>query len=105
MHTIALTQTDFLNLLYLLAAVLFIYGLKMLSKVNTAARGNLISALGMFMACAVTFVYLSGDALVSLVWIVIAVLIGSVIGVVLALKVPMTGMPQMVALFNGFGGI
>ncbi len=105
MHTIALTSADYLNLLYLLAAVLFIYGLKMLSKVKTAARGNLISALGMLLACAVTFVHLRGDTLASLVWIVIAVLIGSVTGMVLALKVPMTGMPQVVALFNGFGGI
>ena len=105
MHTIALAQADYLNLLYLLAAVLFIYGLKMLSKVKTAARGNLISALGMLLACIVTFVHLRDDTLASLVWIVIAVLIGSVTGMVLALKVPMTGMPQMVALLNGFGGI
>jgi len=105
MHTIALIQADYLNLLYLLAAVLFIYGLKMLSKVKTAARGNLISALGMLLACVVTFVHLRDVTLVTLVWIVIAILIGSVTGMVLALKVPMTGMPQIVALFNGFGGI
>jgi len=105
------SDPSYVTLLYLLAAVLFILGLKMLSKVKTAARGNLISSLGMLLACAVTFLLINKDAnpaqnfLVSLAWIAIAVAIGAAIGLVLALRVPMTGMPQMVALLNGFGGI
>ena len=103
--------TNVANLLYLLAAVLFIFGLKMLSNVKTAARGNFVSALGMLLATVVTLVLINQRAepgqnfLISLVWIVIALLIGSVVGLVLALKIPMTGMPQMVGLLNGFGGI
>ena len=77
---------SYVTLLYLLAAVLFILGLKMLSKVKTAARGNLISSLGMLLACAVTFLLINKDAnpaqnfLVSLAWIAIAVAIGAAIG-------------------------
>ncbi len=103
--TFALTKPDILTLAYLLAAVLFIYGLKMLSKVKTAARGNLISATGMLLACVITFFYMSGGQAVRLIWIAIAVAIGGITGLVLALKVQMTAMPQIVALFNGFGGI
>jgi len=98
-------RIDLLNLVYLLAAVLFIFGLKYLSKVKTARRGNLISALGMLLAACVTFFHLSGGEAISLVWIVLALIIGSAIGAVMAFKVPMTGMPQMVGLLNGFGGL
>ncbi len=96
---------DALNLVYLLAAVLFIVGLKMLSKVKTAARGNLVSAVGMLIATAATFFYLTGGQAISLVWIGVAMLLGSGIGLWLATTVQMTAMPQMVALLNGFGGI
>jgi len=110
MHTLASLldaqhRIDLLNLVYLLAAVLFIFGLKGLSKVKTARRGNLISALGMLLAAAVTFFHISGGEAISLVWIVLALIIGSAIGAVMAFKVPMTGMPQMVGLLNGFGGL
>ena len=103
--TLAMTKTNMLDLVYLLSAVCFIVGLKFLSKVNTAKQGNLISSLGMLIASVATFFFLEGGDVISLVWIAIAVLIGSAIGLVLAVKVEMTGMPQMVALFNGFGGI
>jgi proton-translocating NAD(P)+ transhydrogenase subunit beta len=103
--TLALQKTDWLNLVYLLAAVLFYLGLKMLSSVKTARRGNLVSAVGMLVATGATFFYLSGGQAVSLVWIAIALAIGAAVGLVLALRVPMTGMPEMVALLNGFGGI
>ena len=108
---IAFSQTDLINLLYLGAAVLFIFGLKMLTHVKTAARGNQVSSLGMLLAVIVTFLLINQHAhegqsfFVSLIWIAVGVGIGSVIGTLLALKVPMTGMPQMVALLNGFGGI
>ncbi|NBC10217.1 MAG: NAD synthetase [Planctomycetes bacterium] len=110
MHTLASLldaqhRIDLLNLVYLLAAVLFIFGLKYLSKVKTARRGNLVSALGMLLAACVTFFHISGGEAISLIWIVIALIIGSAIGAVMAFKVPMTGMPQMVGLLNGFGGL
>jgi len=94
-----------LNYLYLLAAVLFYFGLKLLSSVKTARRGNAISALGMLLACVITLFYITGATAISLVWVVLAIAIGAGIGMTLAVRVPMTGMPQMVALFNGFGGI
>ncbi len=105
MWTQALTKPDILNLVYLLAAVLFIFGLKQLSAVKTARRGNFISSAGMLMATVATFFFISGGQWISLIWVFIAVLIGAGIGLYLALKIEMTGMPQMVALLNGFGGI
>ena len=102
---LAKQPTDVHNLLYLLAAVLFIFGLKMLSSVKTARRGNLVSSLGMLLAAVVTLFLVGEGEWISLVWITIAVAIGAVAGVLMAVKVPMTGMPQMVALLNGFGGI
>jgi len=111
MPTLALTTSDLLNLGYLAAAVLFIFGLKMLSNVKTAPRGNMISALGMLLACALTLFKVNEQAMpgqsfyISLAWIGGAIAVGALIGVMLAVKVEMTGMPQMVALFNGFGGI
>jgi NAD(P) transhydrogenase subunit beta len=98
-------KPEIINLLYLLAAVLFIVGLKRMSAVKSAANGNLISAVGMLLATVVTFFYLTGPQAISLVWIAAALAIGTVAGLLLALRVSMTGMPQMVALLNGFGGI
>ncbi len=103
--TLALTTKDWLGLTYLLAAMLFYLGLKMLSKVTTARRGNLVSALGMLVAIAATFFQISGGESISLIWIVIAILIGGGGGLILAVRVPMTGMPEMIALLNGCGGI
>jgi NAD(P) transhydrogenase subunit beta len=103
--TLAIGKPGWLALVYLLAAVLFIFGLKMLARVRTAARGNMISALGMLLAVIATFFYISGGQWISLIWIVLALAIGATIGAAMAIKVPMTGMPQMVAIFNGFGGL
>ncbi|MEX0655560.1 MAG: NAD(P)(+) transhydrogenase (Re/Si-specific) subunit beta [Phycisphaeraceae bacterium] len=111
MHTFAITTTDVVNLAYLLAAVLFIFGLKMLSHVKTARQGNLVSAVGMLIAAVVTLFLVNQNAmpgqshLISFLWIGVALAMGSVIGLFLALKVQMTAMPQMVALLNGFGGL
>ncbi|HXH28218.1 MAG TPA: NAD(P)(+) transhydrogenase (Re/Si-specific) subunit beta [Candidatus Polarisedimenticolia bacterium] len=91
----------FINLAYLLAAVLFIYGLKMLSSPRTAVRGNLLGALGMLIAIVVTLV---NGQILSYTMIVVGLLVGSALGAVLALRIHMTAMPQMVALLNGFGG-
>ena len=86
---------------YLVAAVLFILGLKGLSHPRSAVRGNMMGALGMLLAIVVTLV----DAeVMNWVWIVAGIAAGSVIGAALALTIKMTAMPQLVGLFNGFGG-
>ena len=89
------------NLIYLAAAVLFILGIKGLGKPKTAVRGNLMSAAGMFIAVVVT---LFDRHIVSYEYIIAGVVLGSLIGAVMAIKVQMTSMPQMVAILNGFGG-
>ena len=91
-----------INLIYIVSAVLFIYGLKMLSSPASARRGNFISALGMFLAVVTTLI--SRDV-VEFQWILLGFVIGAVIGAFAARLVAMTQMPEMVALFNGFGGI
>ena len=89
------------DLFYLIAAVLFILGLKGLSHPRTAVRGNLLGAIGMLVAIVVTLV-----VQVGLPWELIAlgIGIGSVVGAILALRIQMTAMPQLVGLYNGFGG-
>jgi NAD(P) transhydrogenase subunit beta len=86
---------------YLVAVVLFILGLKGLTHPRTAVRGNLLSALGMFMAVATALV---SEAGLHWAYILAGVLIGSLIGAWLSVSIKMTAMPQLVALFNGFGG-
>ncbi|MCA0399158.1 MAG: NAD(P)(+) transhydrogenase (Re/Si-specific) subunit beta [Bacteroidetes bacterium] len=96
-----------LTLIYLLASVSFIAGLKMLSNPTTARRGNLIAAAGMLLAIAGTiFGYHdeTGKSLGNYGWIFGGIFIGAVIGAVSARKVKMTSMPEMVSLFNGMGG-
>ena len=85
---------------YIVAATLFIFGLKMLSKEDTAARGNLVSSIGMLIAVLVTLIKVIDPYLILL-----AMIIGAGIGSLFALKVKMTSIPEMVALFNGFGGL
>jgi NAD(P) transhydrogenase subunit beta len=89
------------RLLYLLAAVLFITGLKRLQSPDTARRGNQVSSLGMLLAIAVT---LLDHAIVSYTTIVAGLAVGSALGLWLARSVKMTAMPQVVALLNGLGG-
>lgn len=89
------------NLIYLLSATLFILGLKGLSHPKSAVRGNLMGAVGMFLAVMVTLV---DKQIISYDLIIIGILAGSVIGTISALKIQMTAMPQMVGLFNGLGG-
>jgi NAD(P) transhydrogenase subunit beta len=86
---------------YLIAASLFVLGLKGLAHPRSAVRGNLLSSLGMLIAVVVT---LLDRSIVDFTVIIAGVVIGSLIGAIVAIKVPMTAMPQMVALFNGFGG-
>jgi len=97
-----MTVDIIVNLIYIVAAVLFIYGLKMLSSPATARKGNFVSAIGMFLAVVTT---LFVKEVVEFQWIVIGFVIGAIIGAFAARLVAMTQMPEMVALFNGFGGI
>jgi NAD(P) transhydrogenase subunit beta len=92
------------NLAYLVAAILFILGIKGLTHPRTAVRGNMLGALGMLLAAVVTILY-SGFGGLGWTMVVVGIVIGSVAGVILAVKIEMTAMPQLVALFNGFGGI
>ena len=87
--------------LYIIAASLFVIGLKMLSSPETARRGNVVSAVGMLLAIVATL--LKGG--LSFTWIAVGFVIGSAIGAVSAYRVKMTAMPEMVAIFNGFGGL
>jgi NAD(P) transhydrogenase subunit beta len=99
-------MTQFLDsvvvpVLYLLSAVLFILGIKGLTRVRTAQRGNALAALAMLIAIVTTLLDLG---LVDFRWIIAGLVIGGLIGGIAALRVEMTAMPEMVALFNGFGG-
>jgi NAD(P) transhydrogenase subunit beta len=97
---------SFINLAYLAAAALFILGLKGLSHPRTAVRGNLLGATGMLVAVIATLLdrQILGAGIDAFVKIFVAMLVGALAGTVLALKIQMTAMPQMVALLNGFGG-
>ena len=90
---------------YLLSAALFIFGLKKLGHPRTAPRGNQYGALGMLVAVITTVIDMQlADGGLNLPLIAAGLVIGSIIGIVMAVKVEMTGMPELVALFNGFGG-
>ncbi len=90
-----------INLFYLVAALLFVWGIKGLTRPRTAVRGNRLAALGMLVAIVVT---LLDQQVVSYGLVVAGLAIGAVIGVLMAVKVQMTAMPQMVAILNGLGG-
>ncbi len=91
-----------INLAYVVAAALFIIGLKLLSHPSSARKGNLVSAIGMFVAVVVT---LLDKQIIDFHWILLGFVIGAAYGAWKAKKVEMTQMPEMVSLFNGFGGL
>jgi len=91
-----------INLVYIISAILFVLGLKMLTSQATARKGNLLSALGMFLAVVMT---LLSQGIIDYKWVAVGIIVGSIIGAFSARLVAMTQMPQMVALFNGFGGL
>ncbi|HEX2162510.1 MAG TPA: NAD(P)(+) transhydrogenase (Re/Si-specific) subunit beta [Thermoanaerobaculia bacterium] len=88
-------------LLYLLSAVLFVFGIKGLTRVRTARRGNLIAAGAMLLAVVATLLELGA---IDYRWILAGVVVGGAVGAIAAVRVPMTSMPEFVALFNGAGG-
>jgi NAD(P) transhydrogenase subunit beta len=91
-----------INIGYLVASVLFILGLKGLTHPRTAVRGNLLGATGMLLAIVLT---LTDQQILSYEMIILGLIIGGAIGAALAIKIEMTSMPELVAVFNGFGGI
>ena len=91
----------FQNIVYIISSVMFILGIKMLGKEATAVKGNYLSALAMFSAVGITCLSLEIDIKIILA----GVLLGGLIGSLIAIKVKMTAIPEMVALFNGFGGL
>ena len=102
---------DFIIYAYVLSAVLFVFALKSMASPKTARRGNVVGAIGMLIAIVVTLLSKDETGLAAAIqgnewwYIIIGGLAGSAIGAFLAITVKMTGMPQMVAMFNGFGGL
>lgn len=94
-------STEIIDLVYIVAAILFIVGLKFLGSPATARKGNVISSIGMAIAVIATL-FIKG---LNFELIIGGFVIGGLIGAVVARKVEMTSMPEMVALFNGFGGL
>ncbi len=97
---------DWVSVGYLLSAALFIFGLKKLGHPRTAPFGNQLGAMGMLVAVITTVLQmqLTGNGVVDWTLIIGGLVLGSAIGYWLAVRVEMTGMPELVAMFNGFGG-
>ncbi len=102
-----LISSEWVNFFYIVSAAIFVFGIKMLGKVQTARKGNIVSAVGMAIAVVVTILdrQVFGAGLSAHLWLAGALVLGTVIGIVMAKRVKMTAMPEMVALFNGFGGL
>ncbi len=98
--------SDWISFGYLVSAALFIFGLKKLGHPKTAPRGNQYGMIGMLVAVITTIADMNfgQDGIISWTLIIAGIAAGSIIGYIMAVKVEMTGMPEMVALFNGFGG-
>ena len=92
------------NLAYVIAAILFILGIKKLNSPKTARNGNSIASIGMLIAIIATVVSPGSGIELDFKLVAIGMIIGSIIGATFAIRVQMTQMPQMVAIFNGFGG-
>ena len=101
-----------IKILYMVSCIFFIRGIKLLGKTDTARKGNLYSSIGMLIACVTVLCekqvigsWSSNPLENGYVYIAAAIVLGSIIGIIWSKKVEMTGMPQLVALFNGFGGL
>ncbi len=101
-----LNQHFLLEISYLLGSITFIIGLKKLSHPETARNGNLLAAAGMGLAILATIFFhqKEGHSIGNIPWIIAGMVIGTIIGWLMAMKVKMTAMPQMVSFFNGMGG-
>ncbi|HSN81077.1 MAG TPA: NAD(P)(+) transhydrogenase (Re/Si-specific) subunit beta [Polyangiales bacterium] len=95
-------RTTVVPIIYLVSAVFFIFGIKQLARVKTARRGNTLAAVGMLLAIVGSLLELG---VVDYRWIGGGILVGTIVGAAFAIRVQMTSMPEMVALFNGFGGL
>ena len=96
-------NTDLIiNFVYLISAAFFIFGLKMMTHPSTARKGNMLSSVGMLIAVLVTLI---SNEVIDFQWIILGFVIGAVVGAFAARIVAMTQMPEMVAIFNGTGGI
>lgn len=95
------------SIFYMISCIFFIRGIKLLGKTETARKGNFYSAIGMLIAVVVVLFEknVMAGGISGYLWIAVAIAAGSLIGTVWAKKVEMTGMPELVALFNGFGGL
>jgi NAD(P) transhydrogenase subunit beta len=95
-----------LEISYIIASVCFIFGLKMLSHPESARKGNIVAAVGMVLAIVVTILFHTkdGEPIGNIGLILAALAIGTVVGWLVAKRVKMTAMPQLVSLFNGMGG-
>jgi len=89
------------NIIYLISASLFIVGLKRLASPITARNGNRLASLGMLIAIVLTILKYSDN---NFEWIILGIVIGGLLGIILSKYVQMTAIPQLVAIFNGFGG-
>lgn len=101
-----------IKILYMVSCIFFIRGIKLLGKTDTARKGNLYSSIGMLIACVTVLCekqvigsWSSNPLENGYLFIAAAIVLGSIIGIIWSKKVEMTGMPQLVALFNGFGGL
>ena len=101
-----------IKILYMVSCIFFIRGIKLLGKTDTARKGNLYSSIGMLIACVTVLCekqvigsWSSNPLENGYLFIAAAIVVGSVIGIIWSKKVEMTGMPQLVALFNGCGGL
>lgn len=95
-------NSSFINATYIVASLLFIFGLKKMTHPRTAVLGNWLGAAGMGLAVIVTVIF--HGHIGGYVFILLGVIVGGAIGLVLAVRIQMTAMPQLVAIFNGFGG-
>lgn len=101
-----MSATILIQFAYLVSAILFIFGIKYLTRVKTARTGNILSGSGMLLATITTLVKMNIVDGLAIGWefIIAGLVVGGAIGLVFSRKVEMTSMPELVAIFNGFGG-
>lgn len=99
-----MNQLFLVNISYLIGAVAFVWGLRLLSSPDTAKKGNRLAGIGMVIAIIATFVRPLENSQGNFIWIIAGLIVGGAIGFIAAKRVQMTAMPQMVSIFNGLGG-